>query len=203
MIAYYPVTVPVRTAEPAFEQEPVTLDEAKYQCRVPSEVIYHDEAMRTKIVAARKQVERDAGVVCYTGTFTWKLTQFPCRDWLEFPSTLRPVTAIGSITYVASDGDTDTLDSSNYTRDTAPIMPIIRLAYGESWPAVRGDINGIIVTVTAGYATVAAIPQPVKLAVLLAVHINWLYENEQPDLATKQQAGYDRWIDLLRRETVA
>jgi uncharacterized phiE125 gp8 family phage protein len=200
---YYPVTVPVRAAEPTFEQEPVTLKEAKYQCRVPEDVGYHDEALRAKIIAARKQVERDAGLVCYTGSFTWKLTQFPYRDWLEFPSTLRPVTAIGSITYVASDGDTDTWDSSNYTLDSSPIMPLIRLVYGESWPTVRGDINGITVTATAGYTTVLAIPQTVKQAVLLALHIGWLFENEQPDLAMKQQQGYDRWIDLLRRETVA
>lgn len=196
----YPVTIQVRTAEPTFQQEPITLAEAKYQCSVAPDVSYHDEELQSLIVAARRQVEHDAGVVCYTGTFTWKFTEFPCREWLPLPSGLRPVTAITSIAYVATDGTTTTWGASNYGLKEA-ITPYVALAYGQTWPTVRGDMNGIVVTATAGYASVLLIPQTIKEAVKLALHINWLHATEQPDLAAKQQAGYDRWMNLLRRET--
>lgn len=196
----YPVTIPVRTTEPTFQQEPIGLKEAKYQCGIPEDVSYHDEWLQGQITAARQQVEHDAGVICYTGTFTWKLTEFPYGGYFELPSSLRPVTAVGPITYVASDGTTTTFGASSYALKETAIMPHVALAYGQTWPSVRGDMNGITVTITAGYATVLAIPPTIKTAVKLAVHIDWLLKMDQPDLAMKQQAGYDRWITLLRRE---
>lgn len=196
----YPVTIPVRTTEPTFQQEPITVAEAKDQCGVAAEVGTFDSWFAGAIVSARLQVEHDAGVICYTGTFTWKLTEFPYGGFFELPSSLRPVTAVGPITYVASDGTTTTLGASTYALKETAIMPHVALAYGQTWPSVRGDMNGITVSITAGYATVLAIPQPIKTAVKLAVHIEWLLRMEQPDLAMKQQAGYDRWLNLLRRE---
>jgi uncharacterized phiE125 gp8 family phage protein len=151
------------------------------------------------IVAARKQVEQEACLVCYTGSFTWKRNEFPCVDWFEIPSTLRPVTAITAITYTATDGTTTTWSSSSYALDTSRIAPTVRLVYGESWPTIRGDISGINITATAGYSSVLLIPADVKAAVLLAVHIDWLFKMENAALAMQQQQGYDRLIERLRR----
>src|SRR5574338_93159 len=94
-----PTTVPIRSSEPTLAQEPVTLDEARYQCGISGDSDYHDQFLNRLITAAREQVENDTGLVCYTGTFTWKLTAFPCNSWLQIPG-VRPVTAITSITYI-------------------------------------------------------------------------------------------------------
>jgi uncharacterized phiE125 gp8 family phage protein len=174
--AYLPSVKPNRTTAPTFVQEPVTVDEAKQQCRVAESNHADDSFFRRLIVQAREQLERDATIACYTGTFTFKKTcwtEFAGREWFEL--NLRPVTAVTSITYVATDGDTDTWSSTEYTFDgTYGVVPTIRLNYGYVWPTLRGDINGITITTTAGYASVAAMPERIKQAVLLHVHYHWL-----------------------------
>jgi hypothetical protein len=60
-------------------------------------------------------------------------------------------------------------------------------------------LNGITVTLVAGYSTVAAVPQRVKQAVLLQLHIQWLLENGED--ASDQQGAYERMIAGLRRGT--
>lgn len=194
----YPVTRPVRTAEPTFVQEPVTLDEAKRQCSIPLAVGQHDERLKALIVAAREQVEIDSGLVCYTGTFTWKFTAFPHGDWFELPD-IRPITAITSIAYVDTAGASQTWTSTEYALDTSNINPAVHLAYDESWPSFRGDINGIVVTFVAGYASVAAIPQRLKQAVLLQVQIMW--DTDIGMDSTKLHESYERLLARLRRET--
>ena len=49
----------------------------------------------------------------------------------------------------------------------------------------------------------AVIPQKIKWAVLLALHIQWLRKMESLVEADRQQAGYDRQIELIRRMSYA
>lgn len=201
MLACLPVTRPVRATEPTFAQEPLTLVDAKRQCGIAQEVSQHDEQLSMFITAARQEVERDASLVCYTGTFTWKMTEFPCRDWFELPD-IRPVTSITSIVYVASDGTSTTWGGSNYSLETSALNPYVRLAYGQVWPTVRGDIGGITVTFVAGYASVSLIPAKVKYAVQQMVHIKHL-ESIGGDIREIEQraASYRRQIQVLKSET--
>lgn len=192
----YPITRPVRTTEPTFVQEPITLDEAKKQCGLEGNPA-HDEDLKGWIVGARQQVEHDTGIVCYTGAFTWKQTQFPCGEVLELPD-IRPVTA-ATVAYLDSNGTSQTWSASEYALHTSGVTQWIGLAYGETWPTVRGDQNGITVTLTVGYATVLLIPQRIKSAVKLAVYISWLLKMENAAEAERQQVAYERLIAGLRR----
>lgn len=192
----HPVSKSVRSTEPTFAQEPVTLAEAKRQCGLSDGVSQYDEMLQGFIIDARQRVEHDTGIVCYTGTHTLKMTDWPDADWFEIPD-VWPVTSITSIAYIAGDGTSTTWSASNYSLDTSAVKPFVKLAYAQSWPAVRGDINGITVTLVAGYASVSAIPQKVKQAVLLATHMKWL-EQREVDTRTHQMA-YDRQIGLLQR----
>jgi len=194
----YPITKPIRSSEPTAAQEPITLEEAKSQCGLAGNDA-HDFDLQGYIVSARQQVENDTGLICYTGSFSWKLTDWPYEGWFEIRA-VRPVTAISSITYIDGSGATQTWSSSKYVLETSTVVPLVRLAYAESWPGdVRGDINGITVTLVAGYATVPAIPQKVKEAVKLAVHILWLLKMEDSSEAQKQQVAYDRQIAFIQR----
>lgn len=194
--ACYPITKAVRTTEPTFVQEPLDTAAARSQCNLT-----HDPPELLEwIVAARRQVERDAALVCYTGTFTSKRDQFGWLDRFELPD-IRPITSITSITYLDTAGATQTLDASSYVLSTSAIMPYVRLAYGESWPSVRGDGDGITVTFVAGHASVAVIPAEVKTAVKLALHVMFLQQSEQFAEAERQQKAYERQIALIRRET--
>lgn len=172
------------------------VDDAKRQLSLPMGIGDRDEQIAAWIVQARQQVEHDARIVCYTGSHTLKLTEWPDASWFDFRS-LRPVSSVTSIVYLDGAGASTTWSASNYTLDTSGTRPFVRLAYGQSWPAIRGDINGITVTFVAGYATVAAIPQTVKQAVLKAVHILFLEQMEQD--TAKDIVCYDRLIALLQK----
>lgn len=203
----YPPTFPVRTTEPEFTQEPVSLSDAKRQCNLADGISFHDDRIRSFIVEARQRVEHDAGLICYTGTHTWKFTDFPIQDWFEFD--VRPVTSITSIAYIDSTGSSQTWTATQYALENSgtgaplPLVPLVRLTYGNVWPTLRGDINGVTVTFVGGYATVLAIPRKIKEAVLLQVKLAWfLYQNDFDQTARYEEA-YDRQIELIRREVYA
>ena len=203
MLTCYPSSKPIRTATtPAVGFEPVSIDEARYQCNLGGNTA-HDPILLNLIQASRETVERDAGIVCATGTYTFKRTDFPYdEDWFELPS-IRPITAVGSITYVATDGTTTTWSSSNYALDLYTVCPIVKLAYSQVWPVVRGDINGIAISVTAGYTSAALVPAQVKQACLLLIS-HW-FENRGivgqvgPEIAM----AYNSLIESLERKSYA
>jgi uncharacterized phiE125 gp8 family phage protein len=194
VVECHPISEAVRSAEPSVE--PITVDDLKRQCSLPLEIGDRNEQLAAWIVQARQQVEHDARIVCYTGTYTYKMTEWPDEEWFSIPD-IRPISSVASIAYIDGAGSTQTWSSSNYALDTSGTRPFIRLAYAASWPAVRGDINGITVTVVAGYASAAVMPQMLKQAVLLAAHMMFLQQQEQD--TSKHQMAYDRQIALLRK----
>lgn len=193
-----PFSVPVRVTEPTPLQEPVTPQEAKRQCGIADDVSYHDEHIQRLIAAARQQVEQDTGLVCYTGSYVFNMTEWPTGEVLTLPD-IRPITAVTSIAYLDTAGASQTWSAANYALKTRATKQFIHLAYNAIWPVVRGDYHGITVTVAAGYLTVAAVPQRVKQAVLLQLHIQWLLALEAD--AKGQQDGYDRLIYGLMRSS--
>lgn len=189
-----PFTKPVRSADPTFE--PVTLEEAKKQCEIAAGVDYHDSHLMGVIQQARETVEDDTGLAIGTGTYTWKFTDWPCTDYFEIPG-VRPVTSITSIVYVDSGGTSQTWSTSDYVLETSTVTPIVRLAHLATWPTLRGDINGITVTMVAGYATRLSVTRQIKEAVLSCVLLNW-----KRDAATENDVNlYERLVQRLRRAT--
>lgn len=168
-------TKPIRTVtSPAVPFEPVSIEEVRRQCNLAGNTA-HDAAWNRLMAASRETVERDAGIVCATGTYTFRITDFGNGDWLELPSNIRPISAVGSIAYVDSLGATTTWSGSEYSLDLYTVTPSVKLGYGYSWPVPRGDINEITVTVTAGYASQALVPAQAKQACLLLIS-HW-FEN--------------------------
>ena len=203
MLTCLPPTSPIRTTEPTLAQEPVTVAEARRQCRIGDGIDYHDEELSGLIPAARRQVEKDAILVFYTGSFTWTITAFSSGQFLEIDG-VRPVTAISSIAYIDTAGDSQTWASSNYSlKEFHRKHSAVALTYGNSWPSVRGDVNGITITLTAGYSSVLAMPPEAKVAVKLALHVQWLLNMGMFAEAESQQTAYERQIELLRPEVYA
>lgn len=199
----YPATRPIRVTEPTFEQEPITLAEARDQVGLSSESDAHDAWLRTHVSVARDEVEHDTGVVCYTGAFNWNITDFPWDgDSIQIYGA-RPVTALTSIVYIATDGTPTTWSAVDtaYSLKNKSLVPSIYLNYGYVWPVVRGDQDGVTITLTAGYASVLAIPAKVKAAVRLKLHELWkLKMSEDTDSIVK---GYERQVNLIRRDDYA
>lgn len=134
----------------------------------------NDTLLNTIIDAATKWAEEYLGRKFLTQT---------CVDYHDhWPALIRPdwspLIAVTSIQYVDSAGATQTWSSDDYDVDTDSEPGRIAPAYGESYPTIRGDQNGIIVTYTAGYGTDAEdVPAHYRHALMLLVS-HWFFHPE-------------------------
>lgn len=169
-----------RTVEPTIE--PVTLEEltAQVYASTPADDLLLWNYART----ARAALEDMYRVAFLTQTWTWKLdSALNGRLWrddrdeycLHIP--LVPVASVSSITYVDDNGATQTWSSSLYQVQVSPRRRTrIAPAYNETWPSLRGETFGALtVTFVAGWASAAALPLPLKQAVLM--YAAFLYAN--------------------------
>lgn len=165
-----------RTVEPT--TEPVSLDEAKSQCRVDTS---DDDIFITGLIAAaRDYVEKTARRAFITQTWRLSLDEWPCGDEIELPKP--PLVSVSSIIYKDTVGAQTTLSSSTYIVDTDSEPGRVKLAYGESWPSdTLYPANPIQITYVAGYGVAAAVPQWAKQAIKLLIG-HW-YENREETIA--------------------
>jgi len=160
--------------------EPVSLDEQKAHLRFDGD---EDNAyIASCITAARQWIEGQTKRAIMFQTwdygidYTWPWKYGTHR--IDFP--LNPVVVQGSpettsITYVDSDGATQTLATSQYQIAARAHGSFIVPAYGVSWPAVRWVPDAITVRFKAGDSD--TIPQELHRAVMiLAGHY---YENRE------------------------
>lgn len=157
--------------------EPVPLAEAMQHLRAgnPDEAAY----IETLVVVARGMVEDYTGRALLTQQRKLTLPRFPlpCVGSIDLPCA--PVTAVDSITYrAATTGAVTTLASSAYVVAGLGDRGSVYLADGYSWPDTQPHPEGVEIRFTAGAATPAAVPAPLRHAVLLLV--SHLYELRTP-----------------------
>ena len=156
--------------------EPVTTAEAKLHLRVDhgDEDAYID----TLVATARQHIELVTRRAMVDTTFTLKMDAFPT----EIRPPRSPLSSVSSITYVDTDGDTQTLSASVYSVDTDTEPGRISLAFNQSWPDIREQNNAVVVTFVAGYGSAATnVPAALRETVkLLTAHY---YEFRQPVIA--------------------
>ena len=156
------------TTEPSVE--PVTLDEAKLNLRVDCDV--DDDLITALIVAARRSCEDYENRAYITQTITAKTFYLP--DQIILPRPL--LQSVTSVAYVDTAGDEQTLSSDLYDVDVYREPGQITRAYGENYPSVRGDVNGVTIVYKAGYGDASTdVPQETIQAIQLM--IAHLYEN--------------------------
>lgn len=157
--------------------EPISVDEMKIHLRLESTFTDDDALVTSLIKTAREYVETFTQRQLVAATWKLYLNQFPqvCswwnwesgnnysgryRRWLDDPygvDAIRlghaPLMGVTSIAYVDTDGATQTLATSVYTVDKNTEPARIVLAYGQSWPSTRPQMNAVTVTYIAGFAT--------------------------------------------------
>lgn len=157
--------------------EPLSYDEAKAHCRVDTDE--ESGLLNALIQTAREYAERYTSRALLPQTWDWKLDAFPCG---EFVLPLPPVTSITSISYVDTDGDSQTWSSALYRTDlpSGPTAARARIepVYGEVYPQTRALSNAVTVRFVCGYANEAAVPSSIKAAMLLLIG-HW-YGNREP-----------------------
>lgn len=164
-------------AEPG--QEPVSVDEAKLQCRVDG--TDEDILFEWLIGTARRYVETFTRRALITQTWDLYLDTWPSVDYIDLPRP--PLQSVTSITYKDTTGAATTWGASNYIVDTGRTPGRVMLAYGISWPSstLLYPTSAITVRYVCGYgATGKSVPQQIRQAILLLV--GHYYENREAAL---------------------
>jgi uncharacterized phiE125 gp8 family phage protein len=181
-------------------EEPITLAEAKLQCRVTGTV--EDSLIESKIKEARETFEAEANVALVTRTLKLTVDGFgPAPIRLPFP----PTASIASVKYIDADGVQQTLAGTEYMLDGARLPAALRLAYGKSWPTVRAQPGAVEIEFSAGYGSAAAVPELAKGAIRLLV--GHLYANREAvttgTITSETPLGYQRLLNLLSMKEFA
>jgi hypothetical protein len=173
--------------------EPVTVDELKLHARI--DISEDDPWIQEQLQAAREQAELYTGRAFVTQTLILKLDCFPnaIQTWGNRPipqnsggtfglsGEIRlyrpPVQSISSITYVDTDGDSQTLSSSNYRVAVSKEPAILTPSYGNAWPSTRDQTEAVTITYVAGYGLASSVPASIKSAIRTTVAF-W-YENRE------------------------
>lgn len=177
--------------------EPVTTAEAKAHLRV--DISDDDTLIAALIVAARQAFEEINGRSLFTTTWKLILDGWPDGETIRLPRP--PLQSVTSITYTDTDGNTTVWDAANYEVETMRTPGRVYLAYNASWPtASLRPASPITITYVSGWATVEAIPQRYKAAILLLV--GHLYENREAvvvgTIASKLPLAYESLVLMDR-----
>ena len=105
-----------------------------------------EELIGKHITAARAYVEDYTGTRLITQTLTLRTD-----DWADLENLpVAPVQSITSITYVDTDGATQTLATTVYEARLYGLEPSVVLKYNQTWPTIRMG-SQITVTAVVGY----------------------------------------------------
>lgn len=164
------------TAEPA--NEPVTLAEAKAQCRVDGTA--DDTALNGFIAAGRSYVESYLGTPIITRTVTVKCDSF--ADFARFP--VVPLQSVSSISYIDTAGTNQTLQTSIYETRSDGLTASLALKANQTWPTIQ---IGSRITVEAIVGADTA-PEAVKHAILLLIS-QWFDERSSLSAMSRPAAA--------------
>ena len=146
----------------------------KLYLRVPAAQTQHDTLILSNLYGARTFLENATGRVMIQTVFREYFDGWPKNERGEASRVIElskgPATAIASVQYLGEDGTTwNTLSASEYRTDLLSPLPRIQLASGSSWPTsdLYDGILNVRVQYTAGYASTAAQPLPLRGAAAL------------------------------------
>jgi uncharacterized phiE125 gp8 family phage protein len=150
------------------DQEPITVAQVRDHSRLDTLSI-EDNYLQMLIAVARDVAENHTWLSIAEKTYLTALDAFPVGAIELDP---HPVTEIVSVQYDDLDGNTQTLDPSNYQVDLigipARIIPL------NDWPGTQERANAVRITYKAGY-TPATLPPQLRHA--LVVLVDHYYEN--------------------------
>jgi len=158
------------TSQPAVE--PVSLDSVKDHLGIARGELGHDAHLTSLIKAARLAAEKYTRRALITQTRKLTLDHFPeWRIYLPNP----PLQSVSSITYVDSDGVTQTVSSSLYDVHTTSSPGFVEPAYSEVWPTPRVQSQAVNITYVAGFGDAKDdIPEDIKQAIVFLVE--WYFD---------------------------
>lgn len=156
--------------------EPVSVAEACAYARVDD---LTDTMIPILIASARAHAEQELGRYLVTQTLDAYFDAFPRypNDSYVCCFRLPPLQSVSAISYVDTNGVTQTLASDQYLVDAVSQPSRIAPAYGTSWPSTLAQNNAVKVRFIAGYGAAAAVPACIKNWMLLRIATLWENRN--------------------------
>ena len=164
----------IRITQPAVE--PVSLGEAKVQARVDTEA--DDAYIQALIAVARQYVEDILDITLLTTVWEASYDLFPV--WAIILPRPMLQTANITVTYRLGDGATSTKSSAagDFRVDTRTVPGRIYPNWSDTWPAVRGDENSVVVNYTAGFGPDGSSVPPLYKHLMMVLVAHW-YDTRQ------------------------
>lgn len=155
--------------------EPVGSAEAKAHSRIS--LSDEDTLIDALIVAARQMAEQVTNRALITQTWKLYLDEFPSGDCIDLPYS--PLQSVTSVSYIDTDGATQTFSNTLYDIDTISEPGRLVLKPDSQWPDTKlGQVNAVTITYIVGYGDDAEdVPEPIKLAIKFLVG-HW-FENRE------------------------
>lgn len=176
--AYGPRTTPPRIATKLITPpavEPFTTAEAKLHCKI--EIDDDNPNLSKWIRAARMKVENDTQRALLPQTWDAFVDGFPYwRAWLSLP--FPPLQSVTSVNSTDTAGVETVWNATNYIVDASSTPGRIALTDTGAWPTSLRLFQSGRIRYVAGYATPAAIPADLLMA--MALLIGWFSENREP-----------------------
>lgn len=166
--------------------------DASLGAQAPTTNTTSDPELSALITAARQQAELELHRYLITQTLDLYLDEFPDYDERDETIYLPPIQSVTAITYVDTDGATQTLAADQYLVDAVSQPARIVPAYGCSWPAIREQANAVKVRFVAGYGAASAVPACVKQWMLVKI-AEW-----HPGVKVAPSEFTDRLLDSER-----
>ncbi len=136
----------------------------------PSVNTTEDWFLNMLIRSARVAAEGITNRALVTQTWDLFLDRFPYwEQYIPLPK----LQSIVSVSYVDTNGATQTLDPSQYLVDTASEPARITPAFGLVWPVTRWQTNAVTIRFTCGYGAAADVPDGIKNWMLMRINTLW------------------------------
>lgn len=147
-------------------KEPVTLDAVKEHLSIIGNDF--DGYLSSMIFVARRQVESYLNRALVTQTWDYYLDGF--SNVMRLPK--GQLQSVTTVKYIDTDGAVQTLAGSpiEYSVDTYSDPGKVELAYGQSWPGVRGISNSVVIRFIAGYGDSGEdVPEEIQHAIKILI----------------------------------
>jgi len=177
----------------------VSLAEVKSHLRISGSD--QDDHLELLIEASTEKLERDINRGVMSSTWQQAMYSFPAEN-APIQLMMGMSTSVSSITYVDSDGVTQTLDSSKWTYSQARGC-IFNADPDNSWPETYLDIKGDMVTVsfTCGVSDSGCVPRLMKQAILLEVGRAYFDPAQENQGNTDNGKSYEMIVRKLIRSS--
>lgn len=188
---------PVLVTAPA--ELPVSVAEAKLQCRIEAGDTEQDSLLEIYLDAAVSHLDGYSGVLgrCLVEQ-TWRQDFDALCQNLRLPM---PALSVTSVSLFDADDAETVVSAANYELQHNGLGSFVRMVDGYASPVTLAETRGVRVTFVAGYGDAAAVPSRVKLAVLLLV-AHW-YQNREAvnvgNITSMMPLAFDDVIRPLRR----